>query len=206
MQSSNVIVRTLLSRITKNKGTKSLVCYLTYSNEILVMEQSEKKMKNFTKSALTTGFTALALSSTLLLSGCGGASNEQTHAIAGSVIGGIIGHQLGGKGDGKNIMTAIGVAVGGMIGGNIGSGLDQRDQQKINRSLESTPNYQKVAWDNQNTNTQYEFTPINKYEGNVNGNRTQCRDYVMDAWIDGRMQQINGRACKNSRGQWINAS
>jgi surface antigen len=45
---------------------------------------------------------------------------------------------------------------------------------------------------------------VNKYEGNVNGNRTVCRDYVMDAWIDGRMQQVKGRACKNNRGEWVN--
>lgn len=164
-----------------------------------------RKMKNLNKTTLTVGLTTLVLSSTLLLSGCGSASNEQTHAIMGSVVGGVIGHQFG-KGDGKHLMTAIGAAVGTMIGGNIGRGLDQKDQQQVSQSLESTPNYQKVAWDNQNTNTQYEFTPINKYEGKVNGAKTQCRDYVMDAWIDGRMQQVNGRACKNNRGQWINAS
>jgi surface antigen len=28
---------------------------------------------------------------------------------------------------------------------------------------------------------------------------------VMDAWIDGRMQQVKGRACKNNQGQWVNA-
>ena len=162
-------------------------------------------MKFLTKSVITSGLMALTLSSTALLSGCGATSNEQSHTIAGSVIGGAIGHQFG-KGDGKNAMTIVGAIVGGMIGGNVGRRLDQEDQRRVNQTLESSPNYQKVAWDNQNTGTQYEFTPVNKYEGRVNGTRTICRDYVMDAWINGRKQQVNGRACKNNRGQWVNAS
>ncbi len=162
-------------------------------------------LKKSSKSIITTGLIAITLTSSAFLSGCGATSNEQSHAILGSVLGGAAGRQFG-KGDGKHAMTIVGAVLGGMIGGNMGRRLDQRDQQKISQSLEQTPNYQKVAWNNNNTNTQYEFTPVNKYEGNVNGTRTQCRDYVMDAWIDGRMQQVNGRACKNSRGQWINAS
>lgn len=156
------------------------------------------------KSILTSGLIAITLSSSVILGGCAGASNEQTHTIAGSVIGGVIGHQFG-KGDGRDAMTVVGAVIGGMIGGNMGRNLDRNDQRRVSQTLESTPNYQKVAWNNNNTNTQYEFTPINKYEGNVNGSRTQCRDYIMDAYIDGRMQQVKGRACKNNQGQWINA-
>ena len=157
------------------------------------------------KSILISGLVAVTLSSAVMLNGCAGASNEQTHAIAGSVIGGVIGHQFG-KGDGKKAMTVVGAIVGGMIGGNIGRGLDRNDQRRVSQTLETAPNYQKVAWNNNNTNTQYEFTPVNKYEGKVNGYRTQCRDYVMDAYIEGRMQQVKGRACKNSQGQWVTTS
>ncbi len=157
------------------------------------------------KSVINTSMLAVVVSSVSILSGCTTTSKEQQGAIAGSVLGGVVGHQFG-KGKGKTAMTVIGAVVGGMVGGNIGRGLDQEDQRRINQSLESTPDNQKVAWDNPNTRTNYEFTPINKYEGNVNGQRTQCRDYVMDAWIDGRMQQVHGRACKNANGQWINAS
>ncbi len=157
------------------------------------------------KLIITSGLIALTLSSSALLTGCGATSNEQSHTILGSVVGGAIGRQFG-KGDGKHAMTILGAVVGGMVGGQAGRRLDAKDQQKVSRSLETTPNYQKVAWNNPKTNTQYEFTPINKYQGRVNGTQTQCRDYVMDAWIDGRMQQVNGRACKNNRGQWINAS
>ena len=154
--------------------------------------------KTMSKSILTTGLIAATLSSSFVLTGCGGVSNEQTHTIAGSVIGGVIGRQFG-VGSGRDLMTVVGVVVGGMIGANMGRGLDQQDQRNVNQTLETAPNYQKVAWNNQNTNTQYEFTP-------VNGAGQQCRDYIMDAWIDGRMQQVKGRACKNDQGQWVNAS
>ncbi len=157
------------------------------------------------KTFLSSGLIALTLTSAVALNGCAGASNEQTHTIAGSVIGGAIGHQFG-KGSGRDAMTVVGAIVGGIIGGNLGRQLDQNDRRKVAQTLETAPNYKKVAWSNNNTNTQYTFTPVNNYEGNVNGYRTQCRDYVMDAWIDGRMQQVKGRACKNSQGQWVSTN
>ena len=165
-------------------------------------------MKTLTtkKSLMTTGLLTIFMTSSAVLSGCAGASKEQQSTIIGSVIGGVAGHQFG-KGKGKTAATILGTIAGGMIGGNIGRGLDQQDQQRVNQSLETTPRNQRVACSNPNTKTNYEFTPVTeKYQGNVNGQATQCRDYVMDAWIDGRMQQVNGRACKNSNGQWINAS
>lgn len=147
---------------------------------------------------LTSGLLAATLSSSILLSGCGSVSNEQSHSIAGSVLGGIVGRQFG-SGDGREIMTIVGAVVGGLIGGDMGRGLDQHDQRRVSQTLETAPNHRKVAWNNPNTNTQYAITP-------VNGAGQQCRDYVMDAWIDGRMQQVKGRACKNNQGQWVNAS
>lgn len=157
-------------------------------------------------SMMTTGLMSLILVSTATLSGCAGSSKEQNSTIIGSVLGGAAGYQFG-KGKGKRVATVLGAIAGGMIGGNVGRGLDQQDQRRVNQTLETAPRNQKVAWNNTNTNTNYEFTPVTeKYQGNVNGQATQCRDYVMDAWIDGRMQQVNGRACKNNSGQWINAT
>ena len=155
---------------------------------------------------MTTGLITILFTSTAILSGCAGASNEQTSSIVGSVLGGAAGYQFG-KGKGKKVATVLGAIAGGMIGGNMGRGLDQQDQNRVSQTLETAPRNQKVAWNNNNTQTNYELTPVTeKYQGTVNGQATQCRDYVMDAWIDGRVQQINGRACKNGNGQWINAT
>lgn len=162
-------------------------------------------MKTMSKSIVTSGLIAITLSSTVLMSGCSNTSHEQDHTIAGTVIGGAIGRQFG-KGNGRDAMTVLGAIAGGMIGGNVGRELDKEDQRKVSQTLETAPNHQKVAWNNPNSNTDYKFTPVNKYEGKVNGTRTVCRDYVMDAWIDGQMQQVRGRACKNNKGQWVNAT
>ncbi len=71
------------------------------------------------KMVLTGSLIALALSSSVVLSGCGATSSEQNNTIAGSVIGGVIGHQFG-KGKGKTAATVTGAVVGGVIGGNAG--------------------------------------------------------------------------------------
>jgi len=77
-------------------------------------------MKILNKKLLLTGSVmALTLSSSVLLSGCGATSREQTNTIAGSVIGGVIGHQIG-RGNGRTAATVGGAIIGGVIGGNAG--------------------------------------------------------------------------------------
>ncbi|HIQ15449.1 MAG TPA: glycine zipper 2TM domain-containing protein [Leucothrix sp.] len=71
------------------------------------------------KSILTGSIIALTLSSSVILSGCGATSNEQTNTIAGSVIGGAIGYQFG-RGNGQKAATVGGAILGGIIGGNAG--------------------------------------------------------------------------------------
>ncbi len=156
----------------------------------------------FSKSLLIVTF-----SSTLVLAGCGGGnnmSNEQLNTIVGSVVGGAIGHQFG-DGDGRTVMTILGAAVGGYIGGQMGRNMNSYDQRKVSGALDNAPNYQKVSWDNKDTNSEYDFTPINSYEGNVNGQRAQCRDYVINVRdkSTGQPMEVQGRACRNSRGQWV---
>ncbi|MCK5896016.1 MAG: glycine zipper 2TM domain-containing protein [Cocleimonas sp.] len=157
-------------------------------------------------SFITKSLLIATLSSTLMLTGCGGGnmSNEQLNTIVGSVVGGAVGHQFG-KGDGQTVMTILGAAMGGYIGGQMGRDMNAYDQRKVSSALESAPNHQKVSWDNDNTNSAYDFTPINQYEGRVNGQRASCRDYIINA-VDkatGRPMKVQGRACRNNRGQWI---
>ena len=157
-------------------------------------------------SLLSKSLIIITCSSSLLLTGCGGGnmSNEQMNTIVGSVVGGAVGHQFG-KGDGRTIMTILGVAMGGYIGGQMGRNMNSYDQRKVSGALNNTPNYKKVSWDNNETNSSYDFTPINSYEGNVNGNRSQCRDYIINVRDKktGRPMEVQGRACRNSQGQWV---
>ena len=157
-------------------------------------------------SLLSKSLIITTLSSSLFLAGCGGGnvSNEQLNTIVGSVVGGAVGHQFG-KGDGRTIMTILGVAIGGYIGGQMGRNMNTYDQRKVSGALDNAPNYKKVSWDNNETHSEYDFTPINRYEGNVNGQRTQCRDYIINVRDKntGRPMEVQGRACRDSRGRWI---
>lgn len=71
------------------------------------------------KTILSSAIMAVALSSSIVLTGCSSPSNGQARAIAGSVIGGVIGHQFG-RGSGKKAATVAGAIVGGVIGSNAG--------------------------------------------------------------------------------------
>ena len=158
--------------------------------------------KLLSKSLIVTAF-----SSSLLLAGCGGGanmSNEQLNTIVGSVVGGVAGNQFG-KGDGRTAMTILGTVLGGYIGGQLGRNMNAYDQNKVSSALDTAPNYQKVSWDNSDTNSQYTFTPVNTYQGNVNGQKSQCRDYVLDArdMRTGKPMQVQGRSCRNAQGQWV---
>ncbi|CAA6808921.1 MAG: Unknown protein [uncultured Thiotrichaceae bacterium] len=161
-------------------------------------------MTNIFKKALIT--TSIAAS--LLLTGCasngsggsvGGLSNEQASVLAGSVIGGVIGKQMG-KGSGNTVATIAGAVIGGYIGGM----MSNNSRQRTNYALDNVPNNQSQTWVEPQTNHQYTVTPTKTYNTNNNGQQSVCRDYTMDAYIDGRLEQIKGRACRNANGQWVN--
>ena len=157
---------------------------------------------------VSKGLLTSTLASTLIISGCatgpngggvgGGINNDQARVIAGTVLGGVIGHQMG-KGSGKTAATIIGA----LLGGYIGSVMSTQSRQRTNYALDKAPNNESTTWTEPQTNNQYTVTPTDTYNARVNGQQSVCRDYTMDAYIDGRMQQVKGRACKDSSGQWV---
>ena len=158
---------------------------------------------NIISNGLMTGVLATALT----LTGCatgpnggnpGGITNDQAKIIAGTVLGGVIGRQVG-KGDGRTVATIVGA----LVGGYIGSMMTNQSRQRTNYALDRTPDYQSSTWTEPQTNNQYTVTPTSTYRSQVNGQQSVCRDYKMDAYIDGRLQQVTGRACKDANGQWV---
>ncbi|MBE0617447.1 MAG: hypothetical protein IH608_05920, partial [Proteobacteria bacterium] len=55
-----------------------------------------------------------------------------------------------------------------------------------------------VAWQNPDTRTAYEVTPLATYQ---EGDR-YCREYTATARIAGEPQQIYGTACRQPDGSW----
>ena len=158
---------------------------------------------------ISKGLLTGTLASALTLTGCatgpngggapgGGITNDQAKVIAGTVLGGVIGRQFG-KGDGRTVATIIGA----VIGGYVGTVMSNQSRQRTNYALDRAPDYQPTTWTEPQTNNRYTVTPTNTYNAPVNGQQSVCRDYTMDAFIDGRMQQVKGRACKDTTGQWV---
>lgn len=145
------------------------------------------------KLILVRNLLVLCVAATAL--GC--ATREQTGQVAGGVAGAAIGTQVGG-GSGQTIATIGGALLGAFIGGEIGSRMDENDLQRTSMALETARTGQRTEWVNPDSRNQYSIKPTNTYQA-ASG---PCRDYTMDAVIDGRNETVTGTACRQADGTW----
>lgn len=127
--------------------------------------------------------------------GC--ATREQTGQVLGGVAGAAAGSQVGG-GSGRTVATIGGALIGAFVGGQIGNRMDQKDHQQTGFALENSATGENTQWVNPDTGYRYNIQPTNTYQA-ASG---PCRDYTMNAVIDGRNETINGTACRQSDGTW----
>ncbi len=134
-----------------------------------------------------------------------GGANQTGGTLIGGATGALLGSQFG-RGHGRLAGVALGAMLGSFVGGSIGKSMDDEDRRMAANStfnaLESQPDNRSVAWKN----------PNNTHSGTVVVTRTSessnkvCRDYVQTVLIDGKQQQVGGRACRDVRdpqAQWI---
>lgn len=126
-------------------------------------------------------------------------SKQTVGGVIGGVLGGLLGSQVGHKGTGKTVATIGGVLLGAMIGGGIGRSMDAADQECARQALEYAPDHTMVTWNNPDTQTDYEVTPVSTYR---TASGSYCRDYVTEAQVAGGTQQVRGKACRQSDGTW----
>ncbi|MEH6458119.1 MAG: RT0821/Lpp0805 family surface protein [Cocleimonas sp.] len=152
-----------------------------------------------TKTMKKTYLITTVLATTMAIAGCSsyGGPNEQTGTILGGVLGGVAGKQVG-KGHGKTAAIIVGTIIGSQIGGSIGRSMDDTDRLKMARSLETSSTGQATTWRNPDTNSNYTVTPTRTYEVNT----APCREYTVDAIINGRTEKIYGTACRQADGSW----
>lgn len=124
-------------------------------------------------------------------------TKQQTGAVSGAVIGGVVGSTIGG-GTGRTVAIVAGTVAGAVIGGRIGQKMDEADKLKAAQALETTPTGQHATWKNPDSGAQYTMTPTKTYEA-ANG---PCRDFTVDATVDGKPEKVNGTACRQSDGSW----
>ena len=138
----------------------------------------------------------LAVSLSMLASGCSSLTNEDVGVVSGGVVGGLLGSQFGG-GAGQVAAAAGGALIGAYLGGKIGKYMDKQDRLEMQQALE-TASGQSVAWKNPDNGNQYKVQPTKTYY--VKGD--PCREYTTYATISGKNEVIHGRACRQANGTW----
>ncbi len=152
--------------------------------------------------SITITASALALSACAGPAGIPPMTNAQTGAMVGAVLGGVAGNQFG-KGDGKTAATILGTMLGSYVGSQYGARFDANDQQYLNQALYSG---RPAAWRNPSTGYSYNVTPGQVYQANYNNQTTTCRPVTVAANMDGRLQNVQMRACQGANGQWYAAN
>jgi surface antigen len=139
----------------------------------------------------------LVLACALLASACGDKAQQGT--VAGGLTGALIGSHLGPDDDEHRRENAlIGAGIGALFGYAIGNELDKYDRTQIGNALEYNPSYQSSSWVNPDTRNRFQATPRPAYEA---GGQV-CRNIVIDAWIDGKKENVQARACRRPDGGW----
>ena len=141
---------------------------------------------------------AVCLATALALAACETPpTKEQKGAVAGAVVGGVVGSTIGG-GTGRTVAIVAGTVAGAFLGGRIGQKLDEADRIKAAQALESTPTGQPTSWKNPDTGAQYTMTPTRTYEEGG----SPCRDFTVNAMVDGKPEKVQGSACRQADGSW----
>ncbi|HKJ07656.1 MAG TPA: RT0821/Lpp0805 family surface protein [Gammaproteobacteria bacterium] len=118
--------------------------------------------------------------------------------IIGGALGGVVGSQVG-KGDGRTAATIAGAVAGMFIGNAVGRSMDEADQACTGQALEYAPDGQSVQWRNPDTDERYRVTPTRTYQ---NRSGRYCRQYTSDGYVDGKVRQLHGTACRQPDGTW----
>lgn len=129
------------------------------------------------------------------------AAGRCNRAVAGAILGGVAGGAIGsaiGKGDGRTAATVAGAIIGMVIGSSVGRRMDEADRYCVGQTLEYGVARRPVVWSNPDTGERYTVTPLRTYRSDGR----YCREYVTDAEIGGRRDQVYGRACRRPDGSW----
>jgi len=123
--------------------------------------------------------------------------NETSGMIIGAVLGGVLGSNVGG-GHGRTAAIIAGTMIGATIGGKVGRSMDETDRLKTAHTLETVRTGVPSNWDNPDTGNHYTVTPTRTYETGTG----PCREYTVDAKVDGKDDKLYGTACRQADGSW----
>lgn len=127
----------------------------------------------------------------------GRCNRDDIGTVVGAVVGGAIGSQVG-DGSGRTVAIIVGSVLGAVVGREIGRDLDDRDRACVGHSLELLKPGQKVRWANEQTHVSYVLTPL----ATLKGDPGDCRRFTLQATLDGKARNSDGRACRTGDGTW----
>ncbi len=131
-----------------------------------------------------------------------GVSNSQVGSIAGGVAGAAVGSQIGG-GTGNVIAIVAGTLLGSALGSSVAQNMNTADvnyyDKSSQRALEVGQPGQVFPWQSPASSISGTVTPSTYYQ---NANGQYCRKYEQTIIIDGRAEQGQGVACRQSNGTW----
>ena len=153
------------------------------------------KVHVMTSFKLAISIVLLSLAA-MVMTGC--ATREQTGQVVGGAAGAAAGTQVGG-GSGRTIATIGGAIVGAVVGGAVGSRMDDDDRQRTGMALENAETGRSTQWVNPDTGNGYEVTPTSTHQSDTG---QPCRQFTMQAVIDGQNETVNGTACRTADGTW----
>jgi len=106
----------------------------------------------------------LVLGSLGALAGCESMGKRETGAAVGAGSGAVLGGIVGGEN--RALGAGVGLVLGALAGYAIGDYMQNKDQQEVATTLETTPSGQTSSWVNPDTNTQWSATPQQAYQQN----------------------------------------
>ncbi|GAB3684587.1 glycine zipper 2TM domain-containing protein [Salinisphaera aquimarina] len=147
----------------------------------------------------TLSFICALTLSMVMISGCAnsGWNSADTGTVLGGVVGGAAGSQIG-SGTGTTIATVVGTLAGAALGRKLGDNFGQRDRRQFGSALESNPTGNTSTWSDPDSNNNYSVTPTRTY----NSGSQPCREFTMNATVDGQPDKVRGTACRQSDGTW----
>jgi len=135
------------------------------------------------------------------LAACGPGRRADSGTIVGAVAGGLLGSQLG-KGKGQVAGAIAGAFVGGVVGNEIGRRMDEADRRAAMeaeyRALETGRAGTATPWRNPNSGHYGSVVPGQPYK--LAG--ADCRPYTHTIYMNGRPENLTGRACRKPDGTW----
>ena len=124
---------------------------------------------------------------------------EQAGMVIGGALGGLLGAQVDSHHkDARTAAIIVGTMAGAAIGGSVGRSMDDVDRLRTSQTLETVRTGVSSAWRNPDSGNQYQVTPTRTYETGSG----PCREYVINARIGGKPEQVYGTACRQPDGSW----